>query len=173
MRRAFSGEGAWNRGNDVDPKVEVDNEFPTRGKICEAMDYFDSNPTMIEKWDRLDRMDHPISGTHYYFQWLGYSKKVTGLLSTVIFSLVMRQVVALRGLDGARVDSHVTYSPDDGETYLPRTLEIGQTSTEYDSFALEQEGNLRLHSTFNIYPSPRRDTSFCCFMLQQGHISML
>ena len=67
MRRAFSGEGVWNQGNDVDPKIEDNNEFPTHGKICEAMKYFDFNPTMVNKWDQLARMDHPASGTHYFF----------------------------------------------------------------------------------------------------------
>ena len=27
MKRAFSGEGAWNQGNDVDPKIANDDEF--------------------------------------------------------------------------------------------------------------------------------------------------
>ena len=50
----------------------------------------------------------------------------------------------------ACVDSHVPYTPDDGESYIPRTLDIGQASTEYDPFVFEQEGRLQLHPTFNI-----------------------
>ena len=86
----------------MDPKVEVEHEFPTHGKICEAMEYFDFNPTMIEKWDRLARMDHPISGTHYYLQWLGYAK---GYRAVVVSDFQLDdEVVALRGLDRARAD---------------------------------------------------------------------
>ena len=87
------------------------------------MDYFDFNPTMIEKWDRLARMDHPISGTHYYLQWLGYA----GGYRAAVFSDVQvdDEVLALRGLDRARFHSHIPYTPDEGETFYPRTLEIG------------------------------------------------
>ena len=33
MKRAFSGEGAWNQGNDVDPKLEANDEYPTHGRL--------------------------------------------------------------------------------------------------------------------------------------------
>ena len=86
------------------------------------MDYFDFNPTMIEKWDRLARMDHPISGTHYYLHWLWYAGGYRAVVVVSYFQLD-DEVVALRGLDRARVDSHMPYIPDDGETYDPRTLD--------------------------------------------------
>ena len=81
--------------------------------------------------------------------------------------------MALRDLDRARADLHVPYSPNDGVTYMPRTMEIGQTSTDYDSWILEQEGKLRLHSTFNLNPPPSRDHPLVVLYLQQRSIFML
>ena len=72
MKRAFSGEGAWNQGNDVDPTLEANHEYPIHGRLCDSMTYFDFNPTMINKWDQLSRMNHPTSGSHYYYEWFGF-----------------------------------------------------------------------------------------------------
>ena len=105
MKRAFSGEGAWNQGNDVDPKLEDNDEFPTHGKICDSMRYFDYNPIMVSKSDQLSRMEHPASGSHYFFEWLGFP---TGYRAVVESDRQLNEdIVALRGLDRARVDSHV------------------------------------------------------------------
>ena len=64
LRRDFSGEGAWNQGNDVDPKLEDNDKFPTHGKVCDSMRYFGFNPTMINKYDQVSRMEHAASGLH-------------------------------------------------------------------------------------------------------------
>ena len=104
MKRAFSGEGAWTKGNDVDPKLE-DDEFPTHGKICDSTRYFDFNPTMINKWDQLSRMEHPVSGSHYFYEWLGFPKGHRDVVESD--RQLNEDIVALRGLDRARVDSHV------------------------------------------------------------------
>ena len=74
MKRAFSGEGAWNQGSGVDPKLEANDEYPIHGRLCDSMKYVDFNPAMINKWDRLSRMDHPTSGSHYYIELLGFPK---------------------------------------------------------------------------------------------------
>ena len=123
--------------------------------FCDSMKYFDFNPTMINKWDQLSRMNHPTSGSHYYYEWLGFPKGYRAVVESDRH--LNEDIVALSGLDRARVDSHVPYSPDAGETYLPRTFDIGQTSAEYDPLILEQEGRLQLPSTFNRNPAPSRD----------------
>ena len=95
MKRAFSGEGAWNLGNDVDPKLADDDESPTHGKLCDSMTYFDFNPTMINKWDQLSRMDHPTSGSHCFYEWLGFPK---GYIAVVESDRHLNEdIVALRG----------------------------------------------------------------------------
>ena len=71
------------------------------------MEYFDFNPTMIEKWDRLARMDHPISGTHYYLQWLGHAK---GYKAVVVSDFQLDdEVVAPRAGGGNPVVSRCPY----------------------------------------------------------------
>ena len=81
--------------------------------------------------------------------------------------------MALQGLDRARVDSHVSYSPDAGETYLPRTLDIGLTSAEYDPFILEQEGRLRFILLSTGIPLQVEITRWWFFTLRQKSIFML
>ena len=58
------------------------------------------------------------------FQWLGYSKGYRAVVSND-FQLD-DEVVALRGLDRARVDLHVPYIPDDGETHLQEHLRLAK-----------------------------------------------
>ena len=37
LRKDFEGEGAWNQGNDIDPKLTDDEIYPTRGIVCDTM----------------------------------------------------------------------------------------------------------------------------------------
>ena len=119
------------------------------------MTYFGYNPTMINKYDQISKMEHPASGSHYLFEWLGFPGGYRAIVESD--RQLEDEIVALRCLDRARVDLHTPYSPDDGVTYMQRTMEIGQTSTAYDSWILDQEGRLQLHSTFNLNPSASRD----------------
>ena len=69
LRAAYSGDGAWEQGHDVDPAVEC--EPPSKGAVCSMMEYYDFNPIMIQKWDSQAELGHPQSGTHSHFMWLG------------------------------------------------------------------------------------------------------
>ena len=111
------------------------------------MTYFDFNPTKIEKWERLARIEQPVSGSHYFFRWLGFP--IGYRADTYSESQLDNSVVAERGLDGARTNPHIPRTPDDGERYFQRTLALGETSTAYDANLLEQEVccNLILLST--------------------------
>ena len=48
MRKDFEGEGAWNQGNDIDPKLMNDEHYPTRGMVCDTMKYVGFNTTFIQ-----------------------------------------------------------------------------------------------------------------------------
>ena len=152
-REDFTAPGAWKKGNDVDPNTG--DAFPTRGNICEAIKYLDFNPTKIEKWKRLARIEQPVSGSHYLFRWLGFRSGYRA--DTYSESQLDNTVVAARGLDGARTKPHIPHTPDDGEHYFQRTLALGEPSTAYDANVLEQEGVLQHHPNFNINPVAEGD----------------
>ena len=118
------------------------------------MKYFDFNPTKIEKWERLARIAQPVSGSHYFFRWLGFPSGYRA--DTYSESQLDNSVVAERGLDGARTNPHIPHTPDDGEHYFQSTLALGETGTAYDANLLEQEGLLQHHLTFNINPEAER-----------------
>ena len=83
-------------------------------------------------------MMHPSSETSYFFAWLAYPhgyRSVVG--SDRHFD---DSIVALRGLDRARTTLHTPYTPDDGVTFVARTMDVGETTTVYDARILEQEG---------------------------------
>ena len=155
LRKEFSGEGAWNHGNDIDPKLENNAEFPTHGKVCDTMKYVGFNIIFINKMDQVSRMDHPSSGSHYIFEWLGYPCGYRAIVESDRH--LDDEVVALRGLDRARTTLLTPFTPDNGVTYITRTMEVGEASTAYDSWIPEQEGRLQHHSTFNLNAAPSRD----------------
>ena len=125
------------------------------------MKYFGFNPTKINKYDRLSRMAHPASGSHYFFEWLG----IPGGYRAIVESdrQLDGDIVALSATDRARQDLHIPYFPDDGVIFITRTMEFCQTSTEYYPNVLEEEGRLRFHPTFNLNPSPSRDHPLVVF----------
>ena len=47
LRAAYSGDGAWEQGHDVDPIVE--GEPPSKGAVCSTLEYYGFNPNMIQK----------------------------------------------------------------------------------------------------------------------------
>ena len=135
LKSDFSGEGAWNQGNDIDPKLEKNDDYPTHGKVCDTMKYFGFNPTKINKFAHLSRLPHPASGSHYFFEWLGFPGGYRAIVESD--RQLDGDIVALSATDRARQDLHIPYSPDDGVTFITRTMEIGQTSTAYDQHVLE------------------------------------
>ena len=152
LRTACRGDGAWREGNDVDPALE--DGFPSHGTICEAMEYFDFNPIQIERWNRLAKMDHPVSGTHYHDRWLGHPRGYRAV--AISDHHLENEIVSLRELDRARTNSHVPFTPDGGSHYYARTFELGETSTDYDAHVLEREGVLGPHPIYNINPVAER-----------------
>ena len=88
------------------------------------MEYFDFNPTMFEKWNRLARMEHPIPGTHYHFQWLGLPRDYRAV--AVSDFQLENEIVTFRELDRARVNSHVPFTPDDGVVFTQEHLKLAK-----------------------------------------------
>ena len=52
--------------------------------------------------------------------------------------------------------SYLPYTHDDWAHFYARTLELGETSREYDANVLGTEGVLRHHPTYNINPVAER-----------------
>ena len=123
LKSDFSWQGAWNQGSDIDPTLEENDDYPTHGKVCDTMKYFGFNPTKINKFDHLSRLPHPASGSHYFFEWLGFPGGYRAIVESD--RQLDGDIVALSATDRARQDLHIPYSPDDGATFITRTMEKG------------------------------------------------
>ena len=97
-----------------------DDGSPSRGAVCRTMEYFDFNLTLIEKWDCQAKMEHAVSGTHSHMMWLGYPRGFRAAATSD--NHLDDEVVELRKLDGARINPHITYTPDDGGYIMIREL---------------------------------------------------
>ena len=115
---------------------------------------------MIEKWDCQAKMEHPVSWTRSHMLWLGYPRGFRAVATSD--NHLDDEVVELRKLDGARINPHIPYTPDDGGYYYPRTLELGGCSNHYDVHLLERDGVLGFIPPSLLIQMLRYITPWCC-----------
>ena len=61
-----------------------------------------------------------------------------------------------RKIDRVRANPTVAHTPDEGRSYYPRTLDIGECSTNYDAYKLEKD-----LVVFGIAPNLQSESNYC------------
>ena len=127
MNAEHQSEGAWRHVHDIDEDV------PGSEGVCDTMKAFQYNPTKNVQWERIARCPQTCSEYSVHLHWLVFAK-----VDRAVFLTCDCKTLTELGIDPARIDPANPHTPDQGNNYVQRTLDVGECSTIYDSKVLEQ-----------------------------------